>query len=349
MDFIPLINEGIRWFVEFASLWIYRDILSLLTTDETNATITVLSLIIVASKIALTAIAIFSVVYKFVNAKFAIAAAVALTALIIFLSPLSNEYAEVTDVESRLSSLISAFTNSTVIVYEPSLVTFMTESVFLSPIKSSLHDLYKSSSELRETLSKGIFGISLEILYYFLVVFIFFIVYFIIKTYNKVLAIIAVLVAIFLLIELPVDLVIRASLLIVFLALVILIVDKMDRLRLFAIYPAVVAVLLALSFISLPVNVTVIILIALMSIAFIPLFYILGVFLASIGSVRHKRKGLGLKIRPTKYIEEYVEKWDPSAIAVICTILFILVISIFGATIYGIGTYSGILIGLLRK
>jgi len=114
-------------------------------------------------------------------------------------------------------------------------------------------------------------------------------------------------------------------------------------------YPIALSMLAAVDILQPPVNVVFIVSGIVFVISLIPVFYIIGLFLKSIGAIRETRTKFGMKKKPAKVIEEYAGEYDPLVVSVILSALFTASIILYGTTIGAIGFFTATVVGILRR
>lgn len=120
------------------------------------------------------------------------------------------------------------------------------------------------------------------------------------------------------------------------------------RFRIFIIYPLATMLILIAYMLQPSVNILVIILTVVTVILLYPEFYALAYLIYGAGELMEKREKLGMKRKPTKYVEEMAGEWDVAYTAFIMTILFSSVLALYGPSMLGLGTFFTIFFSIVR-
>jgi len=334
--------------VSIVTLGTYSDINTILVPSSSDVS-ALLATILVLLKLIMPTLAAYAIADRLAGKQVAIiAAAATLIAVAVFTQP----WAQMADVSSRISMLQTGLADDSPIEYTPTLLRDGPVNVALNYTELAL-DKFAGSAALLKNATTISFGVPfsnekvrIDWLYYALIVALAAVGFFVVKQYNKYLAIAVIAVAVYLLLGIPAELTARIVLLIAMVAAAYLLQKVHPVLVL---YPAVAAALLLISMLTLPTNVVLVVLLVLMFLSLVPLFYFVGIVIAGVGKVVEEREKLGMKVRPKKMIEETAGQWDPVAVAIVLTSIFVAALALFGATIYGIGTFVGMAVGLIRS
>jgi len=327
--------------IKVLTLGTYSDI-NLLLSPSPNNTSTVLAMLIIVLKYALLATAIYAFTSRFTSSKNAVmvTAAALLVAVII-----TQPWTQGNEISSRISMLQNGFADNSEVKFNPTLLKSWPAKDVIGFTSAALGSVYNATSSLKSATTIKTPFMEIDWIYYVVLIIVSALAFYVLKTYSKLLAISVPAIMVMMLIGLPLQLVV-AIILVIVLAVVAYYLQKLHPVL--SIYPAVFAALVIISLISIPTNVLIALLMVLMFISLIPVFYLVGILLAGFGKVVEEREKLGMKIRPKKLIEETAGQWDPIAVAIILTALFVVVLAIFGANLYGIGTFVGLSVGLVR-
>jgi len=120
------------------------------------------------------------------------------------------------------------------------------------------------------------------------------------------------------------------------------------RYRIFIVYPLSAILILSAYIVQPPTNVLVIILTAVTVMLLYPVFYALAYLIYGAGELVEKREKLGMKRKPTKYVEEMAGEWDVTYTAFVMTMLFSAVLALYGPTMLGLGTFFTIFFSMVK-
>lgn len=353
-EIINYLNKIIELFVSCVTLGLFKDIVNILPKSDSPASLA-LAWAVTVARYAIVGFIIYAVTRRYIGRYAILATAIAVVAMVLVTQP----WTTVNEVAERFGGLDAVMKDYSLTRYSPSLLKVgyinnslnlaynYTESLEKAVVSAKNASYIKINVPHIENNTLTFRTVSLEWIFYLITLVAIFLVFYILKHLNKYIAVIVAssLFAMFFL-GISTRLIFDIALV---LALILAAWYVFKFAKVLAIYPIVVAVMLLLSLVELPKFYLFITLVALMYLTLIPVFYAVGIAVAEIGEVIERRDKFGMKVKPKKVIEERAGVWDKFAVAVILSAVFLIAIVLFGANIYGLMTFIGIVASLFRS
>ena len=121
------------------------------------------------------------------------------------------------------------------------------------------------------------------------------------------------------------------------------------KIRFLVVYPIALSLLAILDILQPPSNIAFTVFGVVFVLSLIPVFYIVGLFLMSIGAMRETRTKFGMKKKPIKIVEEEAGQYDPLVTSLILSLLFTASIILYGTTMGALGFFVTTVVGLLKR
>jgi len=355
-----LLENAIHQILTVITLGLFSDI-SHLIPPQADPTSTLIAYLVVIARFAIAGVAIYLVASKILDRLgYDPAMAILIVAgVLIVIALITHPWVIAKDLSDRLGGFERAMNDYRPVKFTPTLLrsppfNYTIGSVYygVSMLNRSLEQL-KSATSLKMTLPDVGSGyrittktVTFNWIYYLITFVIIGLTFYILKSVSKWLALTVVGVEVALLLGISAGLVVTIVLIGLFVVASVYLIKS--GYVVWSIYPIIVAVLLALSLISLPKALLIVILSVLLYLSLIPVFYAIGWFIAGVGELVEQREKFGLKVKPKKVIEEQAGVWDEVAIAVVLSALFLVSIALYGATILGVGTFMALSLMILR-
>jgi len=353
-DKLASINEIIEWFVNLITLGLFKDIINLLPESNNPASLALAWSLHIA-RYVIIAFIIYSIAKRVLHRYALLVTAIATVLIVVLTQP----WIAVEETAERISGVDAIMKDYSPTKYKPSLLSVNVVNNTLNTIYSYAEVVESSVAVVRNATSIKV-GIpyienytvkfkqvSFEWLFYLLTLIAIFITFYILKHLNKYLAVVVAL-SLFAIFLLGVDVKLIFTIALI-LALFLSAWYVFKHVKILAVYPIVIAIMLILSLIELPKLLLFCILISLMYISLIPVFYVIGSVIAEVGEIIERREKFGMKVKPKKVIEERTGEWDKLAVAIILSAVFLVAIVLFGANMYGLATFIGLTISLFRS
>jgi len=353
-DKLMIFNKIIEWFINLITLGLFKDIINLLPENNNPASLALAWALYIARYIIIAFI-IYSIAKRVLH-RYALPVAAIAT---VFIIVLTQPWIAVEESAERIGGIDVIMQDYNLTKYEPSLLT-------VDVINSTLNMFYNYTKVVESSVAvvKNITSVkvgvpyienytvkfkqvSFEWLYYFLILIAIFLTFYVLKHLNKYLAVVVAL-SLFAIFLLGVDVKLIFTIALI-LALFLSAWYIFRYVKILAVYPLVVVIMLTLTLIELPRLVLFCILISLMYLSLIPVFYVIGSVIAEAGEIIERREKFGMKVKPKKIIEERTGEWDKLAVAIILSTVFLITIFLFGANVYGLITFIGLTISLFRS
>lgn len=348
------LNKIIELFITIITLGLFKDITNLLPKSSNLASLT-LAWAIIIGRYAVIAFIIFVIANKYIR-RYAIPATIITVVAIVMLT---QPWITVNEIAGRFGGIDVVMKDYNLTRYYPSLLAVDIVNSTFNLVYSYIESLEKAVIVMKNATSikAGVPHIenntvtfrtvSFEWMFYLIALVAILLVFYILKHLNKYIAVLVVasLFAMFFF-KISAKLIFVCTLI---LALILISWYVFKFVKVLVVYPIIIAIILMLSLIELPRSILFIILVVLMYISLLPVFYIIGIVVAEIGEIIERREKFGMKVKPKKIIEEKTGEWDKIAVALILSAVFLIAIVLFGANIYGIMTFIGMMMALFRS
>ncbi|MHC1624947.1 MAG: hypothetical protein ACXQS2_03020, partial [Methermicoccaceae archaeon] len=132
-------------------------------------------------------------------------------------------------------------------------------------------------------------------------------------------------------------------------AILIYLLLRTKSLQFLIVYPVGLLILAVIDVLQFPPNIMFILFGMVFVCSLIPLFYVIGLILKGVGTIRETRTKFGIKKKPAKIIEESAGEYDPLVASLLLSLLFTVSIILYGTTIGALGFFITTVIGILRR